>query len=208
MIWFSQPYISRSPDAPSGAPLPARQAEDRELVERAMDGDTEALDELASRCRGMVLGIARRYVRDPEDAEDICQDTLLTLLTRISECRRPDAFAGWVAAIARNRAISFLRRRSAHPHVPLDAVAELPDRADPLRDTQDAELRDRLTPLIDALPGLQRRVLVLFDVEGMRHAEISRRLGISEGAARVHLHTARRKLRHQLSTPARRSWRA
>lgn len=205
MIWFSQPSTSWGLDpgsATAGAPLCARDAQDHELVERAAEGDDEALDELATRYRDRVLGIARGYVRDHADAEDICQETLMTLLTRIGECRQPEAFAGWVAAIARNRAISFLRRRAARPHVSLDAVAELSDRSDPLRDTEDAELRDRLGPLIDALPGLQRHVLVLFDLEGMRHGEISERLGISEGAARVHLHTARRKLRDRLSAPA------
>ena len=50
------------------------------------------------------------------------------------------------------------------------------------------------------LTELQRRVLVLYDLEGWKHSEIARELGISTGSSRVHLHVARRNMRKRLSS--------
>ena len=78
---------------------------------------------------------------------------------------------------------------------------------DPLEDTaasdtgdpaEQSELRGRLLAALESLPPSQREVVLLHDLEGWRHREIADLLGTSEGAVRVRLHEARRRLRAAL----------
>ena len=72
------------------------------------------------------------------------------------------------------------------------------DAADPSRDTYRAELRSDLREVVERLTELQRRVLLLHDLEGLRHKEIADELGITPGSSRVHLHMARKAMRNAL----------
>ena len=79
---------------------------------------------------------------------------------------------------------------------------ELPETvASPFRDpAEGSELRSRLKQALDRLPARQRAVIVLHDVEGFKHSEIGKMLGIPEGTARSDLHYARSQLREILGT--------
>jgi RNA polymerase sigma-70 factor (ECF subfamily) len=185
---------------PNSTPRPDRRdPEEEEHVRRAIAGDGAALDWLARRFRPFALRVALRLVGNLHDAEDVCQDAFATLVERIGECRQPECFVAWLLKIVRNRGISLLRRRGVRATVSLDAVAEVAAREHPERDAERAELRGRLAEALDGLTRLQREVVVLYDLQGWPHAEIAARLGITEGAARVHLHNARRALRARLA---------
>lgn len=170
---------------------------DSELVGRTRRGDAEAFGVLVRRHLQAAYAVALARLGEPADAEDVCQDAFVTALERIDECRNPARFSAWLFTIVRNRALDHQRLRRVRDAVPLDSV-EVASPSSPGRDVEDAELGAALLRALTGLTPLQREVLLLFDFEGWSHREISEKLGISEGSARVHLHNGRKALRDRL----------
>lgn len=169
-----------------------------EVVDAARQGDREAFDELVRRTHADTYSLARRLVTDPDDARDVTQEAYLRAFRSIKKFRGDAQFTTWMHRITANCASTHLGRRRRHRHDELDeevAVTDQhPDR-DPEAQADAALLRQRLEAAIDDLPPRLRAVVVLRDVYDLGHAEIAEELGISESAAKVRLHRARRKLR-------------
>ena len=168
---------------------PAHAADDGRLARAAQRGDQSAFGELYERYARMIHGLL--LARVPRvDVDDLVQDVFLTAWKRLSSLREPSAFGGWLAMIARNRAVDF------HRHAP-DAV-ELP--ADLQAHDATAERADaaRLLDMIRSLPEAYRDTLVLRLVEGMTGPEIAARTGLTPASVRVNLHRGMKMLREQL----------
>lgn len=166
-----------------------------DLVRRARDGDGEAFAGLVRRYLRAARAVALAELGEPSDAEDACQDAFLTALERLEECRRPERFGGWLMQIVRNRARNLRRSRNVRATVSLDEIAS----GAPGPSAERVELRDRLERALAELPAVQREIVLLHDLEGLRHAEIADALGMTEGASRVSLHRARATLRAALA---------
>ena len=173
---------------------------DAVLVLRARQGDAAAFETLVRRHLKSCFAVALARVGQPADAEDVVQDSFITALQKLDECRSPERFGAWLTEIVRNRAHNYRRYRAVRDTFPLDEALSVGAGNDPLRDTENGELRERLLVALQTLTELQREVILLFDLEGWRHREIAEKLGISEGSARVHLSNARQALRSQLGT--------
>lgn len=174
-------------------------ATDSRLVARARAGEARAFEELVRRHLRSAHAVALGVLANPADAEDVCQEAFLTALERLEECRDPKRFAAWLMRIVRNRALNFRQSRSLREGVPLEETAERAGGDDPGREAERSELRERLLAALAGLPESQREVVLLHDLEGWRHREIAELLGTSEGAVRVRLHEARRRLRTELA---------
>jgi RNA polymerase sigma-70 factor (ECF subfamily) len=169
---------------------------DATLIERARRGEADAFDALMRRHMRAAFAVALAHTGERDDAEDVCQDAFVTALTRLEEVRRPEAFVGWLLQIVRNRAHNLRRHQRVRRALPLDLAGEAPSRGrGPAGDAEDEELRRRLTEALTHLPPMQREIVLLYDVQGWSHREIAAAVGTTEGAARVHLHHARRALR-------------
>jgi RNA polymerase sigma-70 factor (ECF subfamily) len=174
---------------------------DARLVQRARAGDAPAFEELVRRHLRTAHTVALAVLGEPADAEDVCQDAFLAALERLDECRDPERFAAWLMAIVRNRALNLRERRAVRRAEPLERASGVAGSAagdDPGREAERSQLRDRLLAALQGLPPAQREVVLLHDLEGWKHREIAELLGTSEGAVRVRLHEARRKLRDRL----------
>jgi len=167
---------------------------DSTLVRRSLEGDAEAFEELVRRYIRPAHAVALGVVREPADAEDVCQDAFIRALERLDDCRDPEKFGAWFLSIVRNRAHSVRRYRSVREAAPLDRVQPA-SAADPARDAWRAQLRERLIEAMDVLTDVQREVLILHDLEGWKHREIAERLGLPEGTVRAHLSYGRKTLR-------------
>jgi RNA polymerase sigma-70 factor (ECF subfamily) len=175
--------------------VPAQLAE---LVAAARDGSREAFDELVRVTSRDTYTLAFRLVGNEEDARDVVQETYLRAYKGIGKFRGDAQFTTWLYRITANCANTHLSKRRRHRHDELTDDTPLAD-PDPTRDPQAtvvaSSLRDRLTVALDDLPPKLRAVVVLRDVYDLPHEAIASELGISETAAKVRLHRARRKLR-------------
>ena len=171
---------------------------DARLVRRAREGDGTAYETLVRRYLNMAYAVALAELGDRRDAEDAVQDALITGLERLDDCRDPAAFAGWLRRIVRNRARSVGRRERIRDTESLESAGSAASPRDPGRDLDRSETRRRLESALATLTEVQRRVVLMHDLEGYRHREIAVELDIPEGTVRSHLFFARRALREQL----------
>lgn len=174
-------------------------AETAALVVRAQSGEAEAFTALARAFLPPAYAVALAIVNRSSDAEDVAQDAFVTALEKLSTCRQPDRFAGWLLQIVRNRALNHLDRRRLR-----DVTAtgeEATGTVEALR-PEHIGLRERLVAALTHVTPTQREVVLLHDLEEWTHAEIAAALGISEVMSRQHLFNARRVLRAQLGPTA------
>ena len=170
---------------------------DGELVRRARRGDEHAFGLLVARYQRAAYAVAYSVTGRHEDAEDAAQESFLVALQRLEECRSPEKFAGWMMTIVRNRARNLVRREVLREteQVPVAASSRTPT---PDREAELSELQDALREALDALPEVQREIVLLHDLEGWKHREIADRIGLPSGTVRSHLHFARKALRRAL----------
>lgn len=168
----------------------------RELLAACRRGDPRALEELVRLTHRRVYGLAVRLVGDRYEAEDVAQEAYLRMFRGLAGFREEARFETWMHRIVTNAAINQLRRRGRFGELLKDEELEVPapDRAQEL-----AVSRDELERVLAALPSGQRAVVVLKDVYGLSCREIGGELGIEEGAVKVRLHRARKRLREALS---------
>ncbi len=179
------------------APASDETTPDAAYVERVRRGDASAFEVLVRRYYRAAYAVALGLLGNSMDAEDVCQDAFLKALERLDDCREPHKFASWLLQIVRNRAHNFraYRRVRATESLELTGAA---GREDSARDAERADLRERLEDALRQLSEIQRQVVLLHDLEGLKHREIAGHLAISEGMSRQHVLNARRKLREIL----------
>jgi RNA polymerase sigma-70 factor, ECF subfamily len=168
--------------------------DDAALVALARGGDAAAFEALVRRYMRPAYAIALGVVKEPADAEDVCQDAFIRALERIDDCE-PARFGAWLLRIVRNRAHSVRRYLGVRDASALDTVSAASRAPGPQRDTERAQLRDDLTAALAELSEVQRQVVLLHDLEGWKHREIGGLLDLPEGTVRAHLFHARRALR-------------
>jgi RNA polymerase sigma-70 factor (ECF subfamily) len=195
-------------DDREAAPRP-KDLEDAALVERAQSGDSLSFDELVKRYEGKVFHLARRILKDSDEAEDALQETFLSAYRGLPKFKRESKFSTWIFRIATNAALMRLRKRRPDV-VSLDQPKPSDGEGDAipldLRDwskTPDEELVDQETKeameqAIAALPADLAAVFLLRDVEGMSNEEAADATGLSLAAAKSRLHRARLFLRERL----------
>ena len=169
-------------------------ASDQYLVRRAQAGDSQAFGALVGRYMRAAYAISLSVTGRHDDAEDAAQEGLIVALERLDDCRAPDRFAGWLLTIVRNRARNLVRREVLRDTDAVHETAAARGRT-PEKAAEHAELQERLGTALRRLPEVQRKIVLLHDLEGWRHREIAEHLGMPSGTVRSHLHFARKSLR-------------
>jgi RNA polymerase sigma-70 factor (ECF subfamily) len=159
-----------------------------DVVVAARAGDRAAFADLYSTHVRMVHGVL--LARVPRaDVDDLVQEVFLTAMRKLPSLRDPSAFAGWLAAIARNHACDHHRRRGAE-------TVELPQDLAAVGSDDHAALM--VLEAVRSLPEAYRETLILRLVEGMTGPEIAARTGLTDGSVRVNLHRGMKLLRARL----------
>ncbi len=173
----------------------------RELLEACRRGEPGAFEELIEGTHRQVYTLAYRLVGDRHEAEDVAQDAYLRAYRSLRKFRGEARFETWLYRIVANVAMTHLRRRGRFGDL-------LPEGQEPVLEQQVQDPDDSLgdaevSRALASLPDGQRVVVVLKDVYGFSCQEIGDRIGISEGAVKVRLHRARRRLRELIYGEAR-----
>lgn len=180
-------------------PAPTAAAPDVDDVRDAVAGDRVAFQRLYRRHVERVYGAVLRLAGyDHARAEDLTQDAFVRAWQKLAEFRHESAFGTWLYRLAVNVALMDIRARKAAPVGYMDEDA-LPEHGDtPFC----AAERDELERAIGKLPPRARAVLVLHDIEGWKHDDISQELDMAVGTSKAQLHRARALLRKLLGENA------
>ena len=160
------------------------------LIAETRAGSPGALSALYLEHGAALFRLAYRLVGGREDAEDVVHDVFVGLPEALRRYEERGSFGGWLKRVTARVALMKLRSGKRRREVALDNAA---GQAEPPATSE----RDGLQAAVDTLPDHLRSVLVLKEIEGYGHAEIAELLGISEGASRVRLSRALKRLRRE-----------
>jgi RNA polymerase sigma-70 factor, ECF subfamily len=192
---------------------------EEDLVDRLRAGDEAAFSELVRRYQRLMLRVARGYVRTDAIAEEVVQEAWIAVVRGIERFEGRSSFRTWLLRIVANRAMTHgVKEARSVPFASLadeDEPAVSPERFRPAGEPgagawsappepwpEDrllaSETRAVISRAIDELPGLQRAVVSMRDVEGWSSEEVREALGISASNQRVLLHRGRQRVRAAL----------
>ena len=170
--------------------------------------DSYDITDLVRRYSGRIYGVALRLTRNQADAEDVLQETFLTVIRKLDAFEGRSSIYTWMHRIATNIALGKLRKLSSKPDVDLspqdfDNLTSMdPDQwgGEDLFTGQPTDyLQSAIETAVSSLPESQRLVFVLRDAEGLSTRETAEALGLSESNVKVRLMRARISLRNALA---------
>ena len=196
-----------------GKPSPLRHgmdSDDKHLVARLREGDEASYEQLVRTYGGRMLAVARRFLRNQEDARDCVQEAFLQAFGSIDRFEERSSLGSWLHRIVVNAALMKIRAQKRRPEESLDDLLPQFD-ADGSRPEPEAELavpletllersqtRELVRRSIDRLPEGYRNLLILRDIEGYNTQEAAALLGLTSGAVKTRLHRARGALKSLL----------
>jgi RNA polymerase sigma factor (sigma-70 family) len=183
--------------------------EEQVLVQRALDGDLPAYDELVQRYQERIYATVYHMTANHEDANDLAQETFIKAYKALKSFKGDSSFYTWIYRIAVNKTINFLKQRRNRTHMSLNDVdfnvendpdmVALVQHNTPHRDARISELQEKLNAALLKLSEVHRMVVVLHDVQGMPHEEIGKMMNCNVGTVRSRLFYARQQLQALLS---------
>lgn len=196
MMWLVLPILS--------AVLSFR--DDRDLVRRLKARESQAMADLYDRYGRLAYSVILRIVRDAGVAEDLMQEAFLRIWTRIAAFDdNKGALGPWVVAVARNRAIDYLRSvegRLSRSAVEMDKLDRPAVFADFDQQVVTADHMRRLRGAFDKLTANQREVIELAYFQGLSQSEMAERLKQPLGTVKTWVRTALRQLREEMNQAA------
>ena len=181
-------------------PVSAARERDRDILGLLAEGRQEpAFALVLDRYERKVFRLCVAMLRDPDQAADAAQDSLVRIWQALGRFDERAALSTWIYTITRNRCLSAIERRRDHASLSDEAVADevearTADRAGAEPDDRGALLRD----YVAALPERYRRPLLLYYYEGCAVDEVASLLGVAENTVKTWLHRARAMLQERL----------
>ncbi len=181
---------------------------DQELVLRSQSGDSSAFDMLVEKYKGRLYGMIYHMLGNHEDAADLSQETFIKAFRSISGFRGKSNFYTWLYRIGMNATLNFIRLRKEanfslnelEPRVEGEPTfKELMSKDTVLHSLNKEEFQEKLNEALQKLSEEHRAMVILHDIEEMRHQEIAKILGCSEATARSRLFYAHQQLQALLA---------
>jgi len=182
----------------------AQQATDEQLISSALAGEEAAFGALMKRYRPRAYGLALRFTRDQDEAEEVVQEVFFNIFRKLDQFRGNSSFATWLYRVVVNTSLMKIRQRSKIDSVPLcdliegqlqeeDETSVMPDER-----LVTEEALAEIEKAIAKLPEDFMTVLVLRDVENFSNEETAEIMDLSVAAVKSRLHRARSFLRQHL----------
>ena len=193
---------------PESPAVQADREEEHALVRKVLEGDGEAYRVLVERYQERIYYLCYGFVRNREDATDLAQEAFVKAYKNLSRFQFRSKFYSWLARIASNLCIDWLRRKKVRKAEEFDEGIAAKDSAgvismahyknDPRQSLRNVQLREKLAEAIEALPDQQRQAIVLREIDGLAYRDIAEIMEIPEGTVMSRLYYARKKLQQAL----------
>ena len=177
---------------------------DMALIRRVQDGDVAAFDHLIRKYRERLFSIIYNMTSNREDAADLTQEAFIKAFSSINRFKGKSSFFTWLYRIGVNTALSHLKKNrmrrffsfeNLHEEVHSSDILEvLSVKMNSEKSSLAKELQEKLNEALQKLSPKHRAVVVLYEIEGLSHQEISDIVGCSVGTVRSRLHYAKQQL--------------
>lgn len=181
--------------------------DDAELLSGLRGGDNDAYEHLVRTYSPRLMAVAKRFLRDEQDAADALQDAFINAFRNLDKFNEQARLSTWLHRIVVNASLTKLRKAGRRSEVSIDgllpaftadghlASANPAWGVTPDEIAQDRERKGWVREQIERLPDDYRDIILLRDIEEMDTAETAELLGISTGAVKTRLHRARQALK-------------
>lgn len=172
---------------------------DTELINQILDGNMNAFTFLVNRYQKLVVHITGRLIQRQEELEDVCQEVFIKVYQNLGKYRNECKLSTWIATIAYNTGINYLRKFKKFEEVnPEDSMAlrNLTDFR--IENYETTDLKRYIREQIELLPIQYRTVVTLFHLEEFSYQEVEQITGMPEGTIKSYLFRAKALLREKL----------
>ena len=166
-------------------------------VQRVLDGNTAAFENIVRRWQNPLINLAFRFCRDRQRAEDMAQDAFFHIYKQLDKYRGDAAFSTWIFSVSLNLYRSALRRRTMITESldELSEIAQIYSFDSPIEQEEREEL---VRKAVAALPPRYRDAIIIYYFREKDLAEAAQILGVPEGTAKAWLHRGRELLKRKL----------
>ena len=173
--------------------------DDTELINQILNGNMNAFTFLVSRYQKLVVHITGRLIQRQDEMEDVCQEVFLKVYQNLGKYRNECKLSTWIATIAYNTSINYLRKFKKGDEVNPDDSAALRNLSDYNSvDYEKTDLHRYIREQIENLPVQYRTVLTLYHLEEFSYQEIEQITGMPEGTVKSYLFRAKALLKEKL----------
>ena len=179
------------------------------LVGKAVSGSFEAFDQIMVHYRERLYGVIYNMTMNHSDAADLTQETFVKAFRSISKFKQKSSFFTWLYRIGVNLTLTFLKRKRNKKFFSFDYFFGDSDKNDTnidfsskevtsAKSTLLNELHEKLNEALSKLSDKHRTIVVLYEIDGLSHREISQIMKCTEGTVRSRLHYAKVQLQSLL----------
>lgn len=173
------------------------------LIDKIISGDTKAYQSIIEKYQRLVMYIVFRMISNETDREDACQDVFIKVYQNLSNFQYESKLSTWIAKIAYNTCINFLKKKKVPLFNDLSSEGEFIEsyrcvQNSPDKCAEESDLFLRLENEINKLPIQFRTILTLYHLNEMSYAEIAEIMGLPVGTVKSYLFRARKLLKEQL----------
>tara|TARA_B100000161_G_C33475977_1_gene380243 strand:+ start:178 stop:801 length:624 start_codon:yes stop_codon:yes gene_type:complete len=188
----------------------ASDADINSLVDRAISGNFEAFDQIMVHYRERLYSVIYNMTMNHTDAADLTQETFVKAFRSISKFKKKSTFFTWLYRIGVNLTLTFLKRKRSKKLFSFDHFfSDRPNASEnpvltskennSVRSTLLNELHEKLNEALSKLSDKHRTIVILYEIDGLSHKEISEIMKCTEGTVRSRLHYAKVQLQSLLS---------
>ena len=165
-----------------------------ELIRGCSRNERGAQEAMYKQFYGRMMGVVRRYIDYPEQAEEVLNNGFLRAFQKIDQYTYKGSFEGWLRKIVFHAVVDYVKQ-----HAKYNTQIVLVEKDQLIKkDLADNLYYEQLLELIQTLPSSTRSVFNMYVLDGYPHKEIADILGISEGTSKWHLSEGRRILREKI----------
>ena len=170
---------------------------DMDLIQGCILKNRLAQKYLYQKYFGRLLGVSMRYTNNKEEGIETLNLAFFKIFESIGSYKETGAFYAWMARIVFNTAIDQIRKNARYKkHMDFESKKEPAIHSQAIDNLQ----AEDLYKVVQKLPLASRTVFSMYVIDGFKHHEIAKELGISIGTSKWHLSTARKKLQKLLKT--------